>query len=209
MTTTSEHTGTVRYLSPELVSSGTSVPPTLASDVYALGSLGLEPFFSSNGTCHRPHAARHDNVTTGTSFVLVYVGEDGKLISTGLLQSQDNAGSGNACLTNISPHSTAHPTGTEPTGVPDPTNTPRVSAVGGNSPTLNTAAIIGGIVGGVAFIAIISFLTFFCIIRRTAAMGRPKSRSMNSAQGHSPISPYKEFEWSVNRVIPRPQFGTD
>lgn len=42
MTTTSEHTGTARYLSPELVISDTDVPPTPASDIYALGSLGLE-----------------------------------------------------------------------------------------------------------------------------------------------------------------------
>jgi serine/threonine protein kinase len=42
MTTTSEHTGTTRYLAPELVMSEESVPPTLASDVYALGCLGLE-----------------------------------------------------------------------------------------------------------------------------------------------------------------------
>jgi serine/threonine protein kinase len=42
MTTTSEHTGTTRYLAPELVASEESVPPTLASDVYALGCLGLE-----------------------------------------------------------------------------------------------------------------------------------------------------------------------
>ena len=42
MTTTSEHTGTARYLAPELVASDTNVPPTFASDVYALGSLGLE-----------------------------------------------------------------------------------------------------------------------------------------------------------------------
>jgi serine/threonine protein kinase len=42
MTTTSDHTGTTRYLAPELVMSEESVPPTLSSDVYALGSLGLE-----------------------------------------------------------------------------------------------------------------------------------------------------------------------
>ena len=42
MTTTSEHTGTTRYLAPELVMSEESVAPTLSSDVYALGCLGLE-----------------------------------------------------------------------------------------------------------------------------------------------------------------------
>jgi serine/threonine protein kinase len=42
LTTTSEHTGTARYLAPELVASDTTVYPTLASDVYALGCLGLD-----------------------------------------------------------------------------------------------------------------------------------------------------------------------
>jgi serine/threonine protein kinase len=42
MTTTSEHTGTVRYLAPELVMSEVTVYPTTESDVYALGCLGLE-----------------------------------------------------------------------------------------------------------------------------------------------------------------------
>jgi serine/threonine protein kinase len=42
MTTTSEHTGTTRYLAPELVASEVTVYPTTASDVYALGCLGLE-----------------------------------------------------------------------------------------------------------------------------------------------------------------------
>jgi serine/threonine protein kinase len=42
MTTTSEHTGTTRYLAPELVASEDNVYPTTESDVYALGCLGLE-----------------------------------------------------------------------------------------------------------------------------------------------------------------------
>lgn len=42
MTTTSEYTGTPRYIAPELVNSEVSVPPTRASDMYALGCLGLE-----------------------------------------------------------------------------------------------------------------------------------------------------------------------
>ncbi|KIM28063.1 hypothetical protein M408DRAFT_24081 [Serendipita vermifera MAFF 305830] len=42
MTTTSEYAGTARYLAPEIVASEINSPPTLASDVYALGSLGLE-----------------------------------------------------------------------------------------------------------------------------------------------------------------------
>ena len=42
MTTTSEHTGTARYLAPELVASDHAVLPTVASDLHALGCLGLE-----------------------------------------------------------------------------------------------------------------------------------------------------------------------
>jgi serine/threonine protein kinase len=42
LNTTSEHTGTERYLAPELVMSETTVYPTTQSDVYALGCLGLE-----------------------------------------------------------------------------------------------------------------------------------------------------------------------
>lgn len=42
LTTTSEHTGTERYLAPELVMSDTTVYPTIETDVYALGCLGLE-----------------------------------------------------------------------------------------------------------------------------------------------------------------------
>ena len=40
MTTSSEHTGTPRYLAPELVGD-TPTYPTTTSDVYALGCLGL------------------------------------------------------------------------------------------------------------------------------------------------------------------------
>ena len=42
MTTTTEHTGTERYLAPELVTDDADVHPTMASDVYALGCLGLD-----------------------------------------------------------------------------------------------------------------------------------------------------------------------
>ena len=59
LTTTSEHTGTVRYLAPELVASDTSVYPTLASDVYALGCLGLDVsntcFFAPIWVTDTPH----------------------------------------------------------------------------------------------------------------------------------------------------------
>jgi serine/threonine protein kinase len=55
MTTTTEHTGTERYLAPELVTS--NLPrPTTHSDVYALGCLCLE--------------VRHYSLLKGTNFIL-------------------------------------------------------------------------------------------------------------------------------------------
>jgi serine/threonine protein kinase len=41
-TTTSMHTGTTRYLSYELVDEDGRLPPTMASDVHALGCVGME-----------------------------------------------------------------------------------------------------------------------------------------------------------------------
>jgi serine/threonine protein kinase len=51
LTTTSEHTGTTRYLAPELVASDTTVYPNQASDVYALGCLGLDVSIEKIGLC--------------------------------------------------------------------------------------------------------------------------------------------------------------
>ncbi|KIM30267.1 hypothetical protein M408DRAFT_47022, partial [Serendipita vermifera MAFF 305830] len=45
MTTTSVHTGTVRYLARELVMGGDEARPTTASDVHAMGCIGLEFIF--------------------------------------------------------------------------------------------------------------------------------------------------------------------
>jgi len=42
MTTTTEHTGTVRYLAYELVKCNNKATPTKATDMYALGCLALE-----------------------------------------------------------------------------------------------------------------------------------------------------------------------
>jgi serine/threonine protein kinase len=42
LTTTSAHTGTIAYLSHELVSSEEPCTPTMASDVHALACIGLE-----------------------------------------------------------------------------------------------------------------------------------------------------------------------
>jgi Protein kinase domain len=51
MTTTSEHTGTARYLAPELAADEAAYPTT-ASDVYALGCLGLEVSPNFAGPAH-------------------------------------------------------------------------------------------------------------------------------------------------------------
>jgi serine/threonine protein kinase len=45
MTTTTYHTGTERYLAYELVIAGEEAIPTTASDVYAVGCIGLEVCF--------------------------------------------------------------------------------------------------------------------------------------------------------------------
>lgn len=45
LTTTTQHTGTIRYLAHELVDSDESILPTTASDVYALGCVALEVIF--------------------------------------------------------------------------------------------------------------------------------------------------------------------
>lgn len=42
MTTSSPHTGTDRYLAYELVVDDEQVRPTMASDIFALGGIGLE-----------------------------------------------------------------------------------------------------------------------------------------------------------------------
>jgi serine/threonine protein kinase len=42
MTTTTAHTGTVRYLAYELVKCNNKATPTTATDMYALGCLALE-----------------------------------------------------------------------------------------------------------------------------------------------------------------------
>lgn len=42
MTTTSAHTGTARYLAYELLGSEEDPKPTTASDVHALGCVGME-----------------------------------------------------------------------------------------------------------------------------------------------------------------------
>ena len=42
MTTTTQHTGTERYLAYELVIAGDEAIPTTLSDIYAVGCIGLE-----------------------------------------------------------------------------------------------------------------------------------------------------------------------
>lgn len=83
MTTTTEHTGTERYLAPELVTS--NIPtPTSASDVYALGCLGLEvspllfPYQSNQYIIIRSLSTLSDHMliggTTTTAALLVILG---------------------------------------------------------------------------------------------------------------------------------------
>ena len=42
MTTTTAHAGTMRYLAYELAVAGDDACPTTASDIYAVGCIGLE-----------------------------------------------------------------------------------------------------------------------------------------------------------------------
>ncbi|PVG01099.1 kinase-like protein [Serendipita vermifera] len=50
LTTTTAHTGTIRYLAYELVQNMREAKPNTASDIYALGCIGMEFIF-----CHPPH----------------------------------------------------------------------------------------------------------------------------------------------------------
>ncbi|KIM20456.1 hypothetical protein M408DRAFT_47009, partial [Serendipita vermifera MAFF 305830] len=58
MNTTSEYTGTERYLAPEIVKGETNAPPTPASDVYALGSVGLEFVYLQQPYSNHPNSRR-------------------------------------------------------------------------------------------------------------------------------------------------------
>jgi serine/threonine protein kinase len=42
LTTTTDHTGTDRYLAPEFVMSEEHIVPTTSSDIWALGCVGLK-----------------------------------------------------------------------------------------------------------------------------------------------------------------------
>ncbi|PVG00589.1 kinase-like protein [Serendipita vermifera] len=53
LTTTTEHTGTDRYIAPEFLISEETTVPTTASDVYALGCLGLKFVFMRDPYGHR------------------------------------------------------------------------------------------------------------------------------------------------------------
>jgi hypothetical protein len=63
---------------------------------------------------------------------------------------------------------------------------------------INTPALVGGLIGALAFLAAVALGIFFCIVRRTDAMGRPKSRSATShghgAGGRSTVEPYKSYD---------------
>lgn len=55
MTTTSPHTGTDRYLAYELLHDQETIVPTTASDIFALGCIGLEFCFLQLPYAHRKH----------------------------------------------------------------------------------------------------------------------------------------------------------
>ncbi|PVF91693.1 kinase-like protein [Serendipita vermifera] len=57
LTTTTLHTGTERYLAPELVKSNEDAIPTRKSDVYAMGCVSLKFLFSRNAYHHRRNNA--------------------------------------------------------------------------------------------------------------------------------------------------------
>ncbi|KIM26054.1 hypothetical protein M408DRAFT_25702 [Serendipita vermifera MAFF 305830] len=68
MTTTTEHTGTDRYLAPELLVDEVNTRPTAASDVYAVGCLGLELVFLKKPYSHRKNNLRgfiHTDIKKG------------------------------------------------------------------------------------------------------------------------------------------------
>ncbi|KIM21067.1 hypothetical protein M408DRAFT_333661 [Serendipita vermifera MAFF 305830] len=68
MTTMTAHTGTERYLAPELVTGEEMEYPTTASDVYALGCIGLEFVFDRKVYAHRKHNLRGcliDDIASG------------------------------------------------------------------------------------------------------------------------------------------------
>ncbi|KAG8826575.1 kinase suppressor of Ras 2 [Serendipita sp. 399] len=58
MTTTTAHTGTERYLAYELVASDDITMPTVESDIYALGCVGLDVIFLRIPYSHRKNNAR-------------------------------------------------------------------------------------------------------------------------------------------------------
>jgi serine/threonine protein kinase len=54
MTTTTAHTGTTRYLAYELIRNMGQAEPSTASDIYALGCLGLEVSHSNLSPTYCP-----------------------------------------------------------------------------------------------------------------------------------------------------------
>lgn len=67
MTTTTHHTGTERYLAYELVAAGEEAIPTTASDIYAVGCIGLEvcfPVTNRNRRFHQNNRSFFPNLLT-------------------------------------------------------------------------------------------------------------------------------------------------
>ncbi|PVF94183.1 hypothetical protein CPB86DRAFT_54018 [Serendipita vermifera] len=112
------------------------------------------------------------NIATGSSFVLFYRAQNGDLATSGLMESTAAGQFGDGCMSNA-PHSTI-------TGSPSQTNGAQVTTNSG-SKKISIPALVGGIIGGLGFLAAVALITFFVIIRRTDSMGR--SRSVSTASG--------------------------
>ncbi|KAG8850009.1 hypothetical protein FRB91_009450 [Serendipita sp. 411] len=123
------------------------------------------------------------NIAASTSFVLVYESLDSATVRTsGLITVGTDGVLGNSCLDTISPHSTISAPNPESTvgGIASANSSTSTSS--GHKKT-NIAAIVGGILGGLTFIAVVTLLIFFCIYRRTDTLGR--SRSLTT------VTPYR------------------
>lgn len=66
MTTTSDHTGTDRYLSCELVTTRSATSLSAASDVYALGCIGLNVSISSPNSVYGSLSNRTVSISTNS-----------------------------------------------------------------------------------------------------------------------------------------------
>ncbi|CAG7849747.1 SubName: Full=Uncharacterized protein {ECO:0000313/EMBL:CCA73212.1} [Serendipita indica DSM 11827] len=116
------------------------------------------------------------NRPSGTQFVLLYRGRDGSMASSGLLGTA--SGTDTSCLSGS--HSltatASFVTSSVPTSSTMSAGQSQSQSQSGGS-KIKVPAIVGGIIGGLAFVGLIALATFFCVMRRTDVVGRPKSRS--------------------------------